>query len=106
MAIVAVRWAGVCRTDLELCRGYMDFRGVLGHEFVGEVIDGPGAWRGARVVGEINFACGRCDACARGLGRHCPHRSVMGIAGADGAIAERVAVPVANLHRVPEGVAD
>lgn len=106
MAIVAVRWAGVCRTDLELCRGYMDFRGVLGHEFVGEVIDGPGAWRGARVVGEINFACGRCDACARGLGRHCPHRSVMGIAGADGAIAERVAVPVANLHRVPEGVPD
>jgi threonine dehydrogenase-like Zn-dependent dehydrogenase len=105
-AIVRVALAGVCRTDLELCRGYMDFRGVLGHEFVGTVADGPDAWRGARVVGEINFACGRCAFCARGLGRHCPARTVMGIAGADGAIAELVSVPIANLHRVPDAVAD
>ena len=105
-AIVRVALAGVCRTDLELCRGYLDFRGVLGHEFVGTVADGPDAWRGARVVGEINFACGRCALCARGLGRHCPARTVMGIAGADGAMAELVSVPVANLHRVPDGVAD
>ncbi len=101
-----VAWAGVCRTDLELCRGYMDFRGVLGHEFVGTVAAGPDDWRDARVVGEINFACGRCSFCARGLGRHCPARTVMGIAGADGAIAELVSVPVANLHRVPDEVAD
>ena len=105
-AIVRVAWAGVCRTDLELCRGYMAFRGVLGHEFVGRVVDGPDAWRGVRVVGEINFACGRCAFCAKGLGRHCTDRTVMGIAGADGAIAERVSVPVANLHRVPDTVAD
>jgi len=105
-AIVRVAWAGVCRTDLELCRGYMDFRGVLGHEFVGTVVDGPDAWRGARVVGEINFACGRCALCAKGLGRHCPTRAVMGIAGADGAIAELVSVPIANLHRVPDDLAD
>jgi threonine dehydrogenase-like Zn-dependent dehydrogenase len=105
-AVVRVTTAGVCRTDLELCRGYLDFRGVLGHEFVGTVEDGPDAWRGARVVGEINFACGRCAWCARGLGRHCPARSVMGIQGADGAIAERVSVPVANLHRVPDALED
>jgi threonine dehydrogenase-like Zn-dependent dehydrogenase len=105
-AIVRVSLAGVCRTDVELCRGYMGFAGVLGHEFVGTVADGPGAWRGARVVGEINFACGRCDFCARGLGRHCRDRSVMGIAGADGAIAELVSVPVANLHRVPDALDD
>src|SRR4030095_4796083 len=97
MALVRVAWAGVCRTDLELCRGYLGFRGVLGHEFVGTVADGPAAWRGARVVGEINFACGRCAFCARGLGRHCPTRTVMGIAGADGAIAQHVAVPIATL---------
>ncbi|KYF98398.1 hypothetical protein BE20_35145 [Sorangium cellulosum] len=106
MAVVEVRCAGICNTDLEITKGYMDFRGTLGHEFVGEVAEGPAEWRGRRVVGEINFACGRCDACARGLGRHCPARTVMGIAGADGALAERVAVPVANLHAVDDRVDD
>jgi threonine dehydrogenase-like Zn-dependent dehydrogenase len=105
-ALVRVSWAGVCRTDLELCRGYLGFRGVLGHEFVGRVVAGPPEWCGQRVVGEINFACGRCDACAQNLERHCPARRVMGIDGADGAIAELVAVPIANLHRVPDTVSD
>ncbi len=104
MAIVRVELAGVCNTDLEIARGYMDFEGILGHEFVGLVEEGPASWHGARVVGEINFACGRCEACAAGLGRHCAARRVMGILAADGAFAERVAVPVANLHRVPDGV--
>lgn len=105
-ALVRVALAGICRTDLELCRGYMGFRGVLGHEFVGRVEEGPAEWRGMRVVGEINFACGRCETCAANLGRHCPQRSVMGIDGADGAIAEWVSVPVANLHCVPDSVSD
>ncbi|WP_437585701.1 MDR/zinc-dependent alcohol dehydrogenase-like family protein [Sorangium sp. So ce1000] len=106
MAVVEVRCAGICNTDLEIIKGYMGFRGTLGHEFVGDVVEGPTAWRGRRVVGEINFACGRCDTCARGLGRHCPTRTTMGIVGADGALAERVAVPVANLHAVADGVDD
>jgi threonine dehydrogenase-like Zn-dependent dehydrogenase len=106
VALVRVHLAGVCNTDLELTRGYLGFRGVLGHEFVGTVADGPPAWRGRRVVAEINFACGRCETCARGLGRHCPARRVMGIHGADGAFAEYVAVPSANLHAVPDAVAD
>ena len=105
-AVVRVTLAGVCNTDLELVRGYMGFRGVLGHEFVGVVEDGPEDWRGRRVVGEINFACGACESCARGLGRHCPTRRVMGIQDADGALAERVAVPLANLHAVPDSVPD
>jgi threonine dehydrogenase-like Zn-dependent dehydrogenase len=105
-AVVHVRLAGVCNTDLELTRGYMGFRGVLGHEFVGTVADGPAAWGGRRVVGEINFGCGRCEWCARDLGRHCPTRRVMGILNADGAFAEFVAVPAANLHAVPDGVTD
>lgn len=111
-ALVRVALAGICRTDLEILRGYMGFRGVLGHEFVGTVEAGPSGasgasgWQGARVVGEINFACGACDWCTQGLGRHCPGRTVMGIQGADGAFAERVAVPVANLHRVPDAVPD
>ena len=106
MACVRVGLAGVCNTDLELVKGYMGFQGVLGHEFVGTVETGPDAWRGRRVVGEINFACGRCETCARDLGRHCPHRNVMGIQQADGAVAEYVNVPVANLHAVPDGVSD
>ena len=105
-ALVRVALAGVCNTDLELVKGYMGFRGVLGHEFVGEVAEGPEPWQSRRVVGEINFACRRCETCARGLPRHCPRRSVMGIQDADGAIAEYLRVPVANLHAVPENVPD
>src|SRR5262245_64434721 len=89
-AVVRVHVAGVCNTDLELIKGYMGFRGVLGHEFVGTVAEGPAPWRGRRVVGEINFACGRCDVCARGLSRHCPTRRVLGILNADGAFADYV----------------
>ncbi len=105
-AIVRVALAGICSTDLELVKGYMGFRGVLGHEFVGTVVDGPDSWRGTRVVGEINFACGKCTTCQSGLQRHCPTRRVMGIVDADGAFAELVAVPVANLHAVPATVPD
>lgn len=105
-ALVRVRLAGICSTDLQILRGYMGYQGVLGHELVGEVEDGPPEWLGKRVVAEINFACGRCPSCARGLGRHCPTRSVMGILGAQGCFAERVPVPLANLHEVPPGVSD
>jgi threonine dehydrogenase-like Zn-dependent dehydrogenase len=106
MALVRVRLAGICNTDLELTKGYMSFRGVLGHEFVGAVEDGPPEWRHQRVVGEINFGCGTCPLCLGGLQRHCPTRRVMGILDADGAFAEFVAVPASNLHLVPDTVPD
>jgi threonine dehydrogenase-like Zn-dependent dehydrogenase len=105
-ALIRVRLAGICSTDLQILKGYMGFRGVPGHEFVGEAQEGPSGLVGRRVVGEINFACGQCEFCSRGLGRHCPNRRVMGILGADGSFAEYVAVPVANLHLVPDNVAD
>ncbi len=105
-ALIRVSLAGVCNTDLEIVRGYMSFQGVLGHEFVGSVVEGPEALRGRRVVGEINFACGSCALCRSGLGRHCPSRRVMGILDADGAFAEYVSVPVANLHAVPDSLSD
>jgi len=105
-ALVRMRLAGICSTDLQILAGYMGFTGVPGHEFVGEVVDGPGPLTGRRVVGEINYACGRCPTCQRGLGRHCPHRRVMGILAADGAFAEYLAVPVANLHLMPDAVPD
>ncbi len=105
-AVVRMRRAGVCNTDLEIVKGYMDFRGVLGHELAGEVVMGPPALVKKRVACEINFACGVCEACARGLQRHCPTRAVMGILRADGAFAERVAVPIVNLHPIPDNVSD
>ena len=106
VALIKVHLAGVCSTDLQILKGYMGFTGVPGHEFVGSVVDGPQDWLGKRVVGEINFGCGDCDSCRRDLARHCPNRRVMGIVNADGAFAEYVAVPVANLHWVADAISD
>lgn len=105
-ALVKVHLAGICSTDLQILKGYMGFTGVPGHEFVGSVVDGSEAWLGKRVVGEINFGCGECEDCRRDLARHCATRRVMGIVNADGAFAEYVAVPAANLHSVPDSVGD
>lgn len=105
-ALVAVRLAGVCKTDLEILKGYMGFTGVMGHEFVGEVTQGPGRWLGKRVAADINCPCGRCELCRRGLGNHCPNRGVLGIDKRDGAFADFLAVPVANLHEIPDHVSD
>jgi threonine dehydrogenase-like Zn-dependent dehydrogenase len=105
-ALIKVHLAGICSTDLQIFKGYMGFKGVPGHEFVGSVSEGPKDHIGKRVVGEINFGCGRCDACRRELSRHCPNRTVMGILNADGAFAEYLSVPIGNLHFVPDNVSD
>jgi threonine dehydrogenase-like Zn-dependent dehydrogenase len=99
---------GICNTDIELLRGYRGFQGRLGHEFVGVVIEGPSAWLGARVVGEINLVCGVCDMCQRGASTQCRQRRVLGISGGatDGAFAETFRLPLANLHRIPDSVHD
>src|SRR3954452_17946196 len=93
--ILGVRAVGVCDTDLQLARGYMGFRGVLGHEFVGETEEGQ------RVTAEINNACYNCPTCRAGLPGHCPHRTVLGILNHDGAMADWVCVPRRNLHPIP-----
>ena len=102
--LVRVVRAGVCETDLQLIKGYMGFRGVLGHEFVGVAESGPFA--GRRVVGEINCACWTCETCRRGLPTHCPNRTVLGILNHDGAFADLIAVPQRNLHAVPDTLSD
>jgi len=101
---VRVLLAGVCRTDLEIVKGYMGFTGVLGHEFVGVALEGRHA--GRRVVGATNCVCGGCDMCAAGLPTHCRRRTVLGIQGRDGAFAEQLILPEANLHVVPDAVPD
>jgi alcohol dehydrogenase len=97
--------AGICSTDLELQRGYYGFSGTPGHEFVGEVTEAADkSWIGKRVVGEINLACGTCTWCKRGLGRHCPTRTVLGIVKHPGAFREFLTLPIRNLHRVPASI--
>src|SRR5262249_30643386 len=100
--IVRVLSAGVCETDLQLIRGCMDFRGVLGHEFVGIAEEGP--YAGQRVVCEINCNCQTCATCLAGRPPHCPNRTTLGIANHDGAFADYIAVPQHNLHPVPDGM--
>lgn len=123
-ALVKVCLAGICATDLELVKGYYLFAGVLGHEFVGEIVTlpgphptfppdsqdlrvgGAGLMAGTRVVGEINAACGRCEQCLSSRPTHCENRSVLGIVNRDGAFAEYLNLPMENLHPVPESVPD
>lgn len=105
---IKTRLGGICNTDLELMAGYKDFRGRLGHEFVGEVIEGPAEWLGRRVAGEINIVCGQCDMCQRGMPSQCRNRLALGIDGGevDGAFADSFRLPARNLHRVPDNVSD
>jgi alcohol dehydrogenase len=117
-ALVRVRLAGICNTDIEILRGYHGFQGTLGHEFVGDVVRVASAsdkkWIGRRIVGEINLACAGlgfpqsklCSYCRRGIPTHCVRRRVLGILGHDGAFAEFLALPIVNLHRVPAGIPD
>ena len=118
-ALVRVRAAGICNTDVEILRGYHGFRGTPGHEFVGEVAEVRGVsaairkkWLGRRVTGEINIHCSAlgyrpvCDFCRRGLPTHCARRKVLGISGLDGAFAEYLTLPLENLHLVPRNISD
>jgi len=102
-----MRLAGICDTDLQLARGYMGYRGVLGHELVAEVVEADSPeWRGRRVVADINAGCGICNECTARGGHHCAARSVLGILARDGALAERCVVPERCLVAVPDSLAD
>jgi alcohol dehydrogenase len=117
-ALIRVRLAGICNTDIEILHGYHRFRGTPGHEFVGDVVDLRDVsarqrkrWIGRRVTGEINVSCAAygyrpCAFCRRGLRRHCARRTVLGIVGHDGAFAEYLALPLENLHPIPDSIGD
>src|SRR6266545_6210004 len=109
-ALIKIRKAGICSTDLELVKGYYPYTGVIGHEFVGDVVEAEGtedpSWIGQRVVGEINVTCNQCEQCLNGRPTHCERRTVLGIVNRDGTFAEYTTLPIANLHRVPASVPD
>jgi threonine dehydrogenase-like Zn-dependent dehydrogenase len=105
--LVRVNLAGICGTDLEILDGYMKYDGILGHEFVGTVEKSDNSTLvGKRVVGEINAGCGVCDSCEKGMSRHCPNRTVLGILKRDGAFAEFLSLPETNLHVIPDSISD
>jgi len=106
VVLIRMTTAGICNTDLELQAGYYGFQGIPGHEFVGVVEKGPAEWLGKRVVGEINLACRKCAWCRRGLGRHCPKRTVLGIVNHPGAFAQYLTLPAENLLAVPKSMPD
>ncbi len=105
--LVRVALAGICGTDRQILKGYHDFRGVMGHEFVG-VVAGPddSPWLGRRVAGEINIGCGACDLCRAGRHNHCRTRRVLGIKDHDGAFAQYLTLPATNLHAVEPEIPD
>lgn len=104
--LLKIRRAGICNTDLELIAGMYGFSGILGHEFVAEVVEGPSEWVGRRVCGEINIGCGQCDFCQKGIVSQCRDRQAIGIHGHPGAFADQLALSVQNLHPVPDSVSD
>lgn len=106
-ALIKVLKAGICNTDLELIKGYLGFEGILGHEFVGQVVEAPNSkLAGQRVVGEINLSCGKCEYCLGGKKEHCASRQVLGILSKNGALAEYLTLPMDNLHVLPPSVSD
>jgi threonine dehydrogenase-like Zn-dependent dehydrogenase len=106
-ALIRVDLAGICNTDVEVTRGYLAYRGIMGHEFVGKVEDADDAGLiGKRVVGEINISCGKCRMCRTGSPRHCDNVKAMGINGWQGCFADYVILPEGNLHVVPDSVTD
>ncbi|MDC0605174.1 alcohol dehydrogenase catalytic domain-containing protein [Nitrosopumilus sp.] len=105
--LVRISLAGICGTDLEILDGYMQYNGILGHEFVGIVEKSNNSnLIGKRVVGEINAGCGKCDSCIKGMERHCPTRTVLGILKRNGSFAEFISLPEKNLHVIPDSISD
>ncbi|MDP6625731.1 MAG: alcohol dehydrogenase catalytic domain-containing protein, partial [Nitrospinota bacterium] len=106
-ALIRITMAGLCNTDIEIMKGYMDFQGVPGHEFVGTVEKSEEKkWEGKRVAGEINIGCGVCSYCLSRMRNHCPNRSVLGILKKDGVFADYITLPVRNLYMIPDSITD
>lgn len=106
-SLIRVKLAGICNTDIEITNGYMGFKGVPGHEFVGivEQSNVP-AMVGKRVTGEINIGCGVCVLCLSGDPRHCKCRDTLGILNKDGAMGEFLTLRTTNLKKVPDEISD
>ncbi|MCK9421731.1 MAG: alcohol dehydrogenase catalytic domain-containing protein [Bacteroidales bacterium] len=102
--LIKILFSAICNTDLEIIKGYMGFKGVPGHEFVGEVMTRSSYLFGKKVVGEINCSCGECYLCQTGRKTHCPNRTVLGIQDHQGVFAEYIVLPEENLKIIPDNI--
>ena len=108
-ALIRVTYAGICNTDVEITKGYMGFKGICGHEFLGvveEVNADDKSLIGKRVTGEINLGCGNCPDCFNNMQRHCQNRQTLGILNKDGTFAQYVTLPLENIIAIPDSVPD
>ena len=104
-SLIKILTADICSTDREILKGYRpDFRGIMGHEFCGVVVEsGDPSLVGKTVVGELNEGCGKCLYCRTGREKHCLSRKVIGMSR-DGCFAEYMTLATHLLHVVPEGM--
>ena len=105
-SLIRIMLADICSTDHEILKGYRpDFRGIMGHEFVGRVVESPDdSIIGKTVVGELNEGCGSCIYCRTGREKHCLSRKVIGMSK-DGCFAEYMTLATHLIHPLPDGLA-
>ncbi|NKY51388.1 zinc-dependent alcohol dehydrogenase family protein [Nocardia vermiculata] len=102
--VVQVAAVGICGTDIHIVEGEFPptpYPIVPGHEFCGEIVDGPGT--GEKVAVDPSLFCGACHYCRIGRGNLCERWGAIGDT-VDGAMAEYVAVPGANCYRLPDNL--
>lgn len=104
-SLIRILLSAICSTDKEILKGYRpDFRGIMGHEFVGIVEDSDDKTLiGKRVVGEINEVCHECLYCKTGRPHHCSNRTTPGLSK-DGCFGEYMILKTENLHVVPDSL--
>lgn len=108
--LVRVTNSGICGTDQSIFYGGIPvaYPRIMGHEAVGEIVEGEGAGgigRGARIIVDPVIYCGRCYQCRAGQSNLCPNGGLVG-RDSDGGFADFVTVPAGNVHVLPEQIAD
>lgn len=108
--LLKVLAAGICGSDIHVWKGEWEWKYpfILGHEFVGEIIElgklVNGYSVGERVVTEVHHSyCGTCSYCLTGLRHYCSSKKALGL-DINGGFAEYVSVPANLLHKLPEEI--
>jgi len=105
--LIHIDRVGICGTDLEMFEGYTDFRGIIGHEFAGTVVEADlYSWIRRRVTASINLPPNLRGMVDWRAAKHHPERSALGIRGHDGAMAEYLLIPEGLLVALPDTVSN
>jgi 2-desacetyl-2-hydroxyethyl bacteriochlorophyllide A dehydrogenase len=102
--ILKIDAVGICGSDMHAYHGHDPRRKpglILGHEFAGEVVEGP--YLGKRFTGNPLIACGACDYCLQGRSNLCSNRTMVGMTR-PGAYAQFMSIPAKCLIELPPGM--